>query len=88
MLTVVVCVGSSCYVRGSDKVAETFDRLIEQENLADEVELIGSFCMDACSMGVSVRVGDDIYRGVSPDSAEQFFSDEVMPRVRAEQSQT
>ncbi len=83
MITIVVCVGSSCYVRGSDKVAETFERLMNEQELNDKVELVGSFCMDACSMGVSVRVGDQIFRGVSPESAEQFFNDEIRPRIDA-----
>ena len=48
----------------------------------DQVELVGSFCMEHCSMGVSVRVGDTIYRGVDPQDAEVFFVNEVMPQVR------
>ncbi|NLG27913.1 MAG: (2Fe-2S) ferredoxin domain-containing protein [Chloroflexi bacterium] len=84
MLTIVVCVGSSCYVRGSDKVAETFERLLSEEGLAGKAELVGSFCMDACSMGVSVRVGDEVFRGVSPEAAEQFFYDQIKPRLVAD----
>jgi NADH:ubiquinone oxidoreductase subunit E len=82
MLTIVVCVGSSCYVRGSDKVAEIFERLLKQEGLEGRVELAGSFCMDACSMGVSVRVGDQVFRGVSPEAAEQIFGDQIRPRLQ------
>ena len=83
MVVVTVCVGSSCYVRGSDKVAETFERLLNEQQLNGKVELVGSFCMDACSMGVSVRVGDQVFRGVSPEAAEQFFNDEIKPRIEA-----
>jgi len=82
MVTVVVCVGSSCYVRGSDKVAETFEALIEKGALHDQVELMGAFCMEQCSMGVSVRVGDEVYRGVRTEDAETFFYDEIVSRVR------
>jgi NADH:ubiquinone oxidoreductase subunit E len=82
MLTVTICIGSSCYVRGSDKIAETFEKIIDQNDLNDEVELVGSFCMDHCSMGVSVRVGDTVYRGVDPEDAEVFFLNEVMPQVQ------
>lgn len=84
MLTVVVCVGSSCYVRGSETVAETFERLIRREDLNARVELTGAFCMEQCSMGVSVRVGDKTYRGVMSDDAEGFFYREIMPRVKVE----
>ena len=31
MVTITICVGSSCYVRGSDKIVETFERLIQKE---------------------------------------------------------
>jgi NADH:ubiquinone oxidoreductase subunit E len=83
MLTIVVCVGSSCYVRGSEGLAETFDALIKQHNLAANVEVTGAFCMDQCSMGVSVRVGDKVYRCVDPQQALAFFEREVMPCLQA-----
>lgn len=88
MVTVVICVGSSCYVRGSDKVADTFEALIEKESLQDQVELMGTFCMERCSMGVSVRIDDGasgdgtVYSGVRPEDAETFFYNEIMPRVQ------
>jgi len=81
MLSVVICVGSSCHVRGSDAVAATFERLIAERGLSDQVELVGAFCMDACSMGVSVRVGEKVYRGVTPEDAETFFDREVLTRL-------
>jgi len=82
VLTVSVCVGSSCYVRGSDQVAETLETLIAQQELEEEVALIGSFCMDACSMGVSVRVGDRVFRGIRPESVERVFAEELLPVIR------
>ncbi len=81
MLTVVVCVGSSCYVRGSETVAETLQRLIEQEALDAHVEVTGAFCMDRCSMGVSVRVGDRVFSGITPAETAAFFYNEVAPHM-------
>ena len=86
MISVVICVGSSCYVRGSDKVADVLEALIHKESLQNQVELMGTFCMEHCSMGVSVRVGGAaegmVYRGVRPEDAEAFFYDEILPRVQ------
>ncbi len=79
MLEITVCVGSSCYVRGSEGLAETFDSLIKARGLSAQVELTGAFCMDQCSMGVSVRVGDKVFRCVEPGQALTFFEHEVMP---------
>jgi NADH:ubiquinone oxidoreductase subunit E len=81
MLTVTVCIGSSCYVRGSEQMADTFEQLIRERNLSARVELTGAFCMDQCSMGASVRVGERVYRGVDPRQCRQFFEDEIMPAL-------
>jgi NADH:ubiquinone oxidoreductase subunit E len=47
--------------------------------LSAKVELTGAFCMDQCSMGVSVRVGEKVYRCVDSNQALTFFEHEVMP---------
>jgi NADH:ubiquinone oxidoreductase subunit E len=84
MVTVVVCVGSSCYVRGSETMAETFERLIRERGLNGRVELTGAFCMEQCSMGVSVRVGDRVFRCVDGTKAETFFDQQVMSLFQLE----
>ena len=81
MFTVVVCVGSSCYVRGSEKMAETFERLIRERGLNGRVELTGAFCMEQCSMGVSVRIGEQVFRCMDLGDAESFFDQQVMPHL-------
>lgn len=82
MLVVTVCVGSSCYVRGSDRVAEALLRLIDGHGLEGKVELNGAFCMEQCSLGVTVRIGDRVYRQVMPEEVEAFFAREVVPRCK------
>ena len=84
MVTVTICVGSSCSVRGSDELASTLEKLIETEGLNNQVELVGAFCMELCSMGVSVRVNERQYREVHPENAEQFFYEEIVPLVRGQ----
>ncbi len=82
MIQVVICVGSSCYVRGSDQIAETFEALIAREELEDQIDLMGAFCMEQCSLGVSVSIGDQVYHGVRIGDAETLFYDEIMPQVK------
>lgn len=84
MISLVVCVGSSCYVRGAERVAETFERLIRERGLDGRVELTGAFCMEQCSMGVSVRVGDTVFRCVDSAAAESFFDQQVRPLFQLE----
>jgi NADH:ubiquinone oxidoreductase subunit E len=82
MLLITICVGSSCSLRGSDELASDLFRLIEKEKLEGLVDIVGAFCMDACSKGVSVRVDDQEFSGIRPEKAETFFYKEVIPRVK------
>ena len=83
MLTITICVGSSCNLRGSDDLAVTIQRLIEKEKLTEKVDIVGAFCMDACSKGISVRVGDRQFSGILCEDAEAFFYKEVMGSLEA-----
>ena len=83
MLTIVICVGSSCYVRGSDKVAGILERLIEQQKLREHIQLKGAFCMEHCSLGVSVSLGEQFFM-VHPENTESFFYSSVLPRLEQE----
>ena len=48
MIKVTVCIGSSCHIKGSRQVVEQLQYLIAKNNLGDEVELNGTFCMGKC----------------------------------------
>jgi NADH:ubiquinone oxidoreductase subunit E len=78
MLLITICVGSSCSLRGSDELASELFRLIKKEKLEGLVDIVGAFCMDACSKGVSVRIGDREFSGIRPQQAEEFFYKEIM----------
>ncbi len=84
VLTLTICVGSSCYLRGSDELAAALERLVTREALGDQVELVGAFCMEGCSTGVSIRVGDHPCCNVRPENAESFFFAKVMPQLERE----
>lgn len=85
MITVTLCVGSSCSVRGSDEFAADLERILEKRGLSDEVRLVGAFCMDQCSKGISVRVEDQQYGEIHFLSAESFFEKEILPRLHSEE---
>ncbi|MBS6474714.1 MAG: (2Fe-2S) ferredoxin domain-containing protein [Clostridiales bacterium] len=76
MTELSVCIGSACHVKGSYKVFQTFERLIEEKGLKNRVSLTSAFCMGHCQSGVSVML-DGKYYSVSPDTAESFFTDFV-----------
>lgn len=76
-MKIIVCIGSSCHIKGSRQVVEKLQRLIADHNLGDKVELGGTFCMGQCQQGVCVSV-DDEFCSVSPETVDEFFSNKVL----------
>ncbi len=44
MVTISVCVGSSCHLKGAYEIIEICEELIEKLKLKDQIELKGNFC--------------------------------------------
>ena len=80
MLKITVCIGSSCHIKGSRQVVEQLQYLIAENNLADKVELGGTFCMGKCQQGVCVTV-NDTFHSVTPETVGEFFANEVLAKV-------
>ena len=56
-LTVTVCVGTSCHVRGAQRLLKKLVTQVENAGLADVVDVQASFCHEACDKGPTVVVG-------------------------------
>ncbi len=78
-MKITICIGSSCHIKGSRQVVEQLQTLIAENNLSDRIELGGAFCMGKCQEGVCVTVDDEFY-SVTPDSAKEFFRENVLNR--------
>ena len=76
MVKLSVCVGSSCHLKGSFNVIQTFQQLVEEENLHDKIEMEAQFCMKECQKGVSVSIDGEIH-SVSPENAREVFQSAV-----------
>lgn len=79
-MKIVVCIGSSCHIKGSRKVVEGLQRLIEDNNLGDKVEIGGTFCMGQCQKGVCVAIEEQVF-SVTPESVEEFFEQNVLGKA-------
>ncbi len=79
-MKVTVCIGSSCHIKGSRQVVERLQQLIEEKNLADKVELGGTFCLGNCQQGVCVTVDEQLH-SVSPATVDEFFATEILAKA-------
>lgn len=79
MLFVQVCVGSSCYLKGSADIVELFEKAVKDNNLENEVVLSGSFCIGKCNrVGVTVQVNNDIHVGITRENFREFFTEHIL----------
>jgi len=55
-LGVSVCMGTSCYLRGSQELLQQLLRLVEDNGLSHRVQVEASFCFERCAEGPTVVV--------------------------------
>jgi len=79
-LEIIICVGSSCHLKGSYDVIKELERLIELNHMEDKIELKASFCMGNCTKGVSAMLNGKTINYLTKNNVEKFFNEEIMGR--------
>lgn len=80
-MKIVICIGSSCHLKGSRQIVEQLQYLVAENNLKDKVELSGTFCMGNCTNGVCVTLDGKLF-SLKPETTKEFFEKEVLPNVQ------
>ena len=84
-MIVQICVGSSCHLKGSEKIVSLFQEAIEKHKLDADIALSGSFCAGKCNReGVTVTIDDIAYTGVTPENFNDFFRENILKNLRKE----
>lgn len=74
--TITICMGSSCYSRGNVYNVEIIQSWLRQRGLDTKVELAGTLCEGLCRQGPIVKIGDTVYKGVTPSSIAEILAHE------------
>lgn len=82
MPTVIVCVGSSCHIKGARNLIERFNSLLKEHKLEDKVELKGSFCMERCGEGVNWQIDDELFTNSDVDEAVKTFEKKIISPLK------
>lgn len=82
MVSVNVCVGSACHLKGSYDLISSLQEIINDNNCSDKVEVKAAFCLGHCSNAVSVKFDDEdkVYQ-LAPKDAKAFFENEILKRI-------
>jgi NADH:ubiquinone oxidoreductase subunit E len=78
MVTVTVCVGSSCHIKGAREVITRFNQLLKEHGLEEQVELKGSFCMERCGEGLNWQIGEEPLTSKNVEEAVKTFTERVL----------
>ena len=82
MITITVCVGSSCHIKGALDVIMRFDDMLKEHGLEDKVELKGSFCMERCGEGVNWQIDDEPLTSLDVEDAVKTFKNRVIETAK------
>jgi len=78
MITVTICVGSSCHIKGAREMIACFTDFLSKEGLQDEVELKGSFCMEHCGEGINWKINDEILSSSSVEEGVKMLQKKIL----------
>ena len=78
MVTVTVCAGSSCHIKGARDAIDRFNQLLKDNHLEQKVELKGSFCMERCGEGVNWQINDIPLTSAGVEAAVKTFQQRVI----------
>lgn len=81
MVTVNVCIGSACHLKGSYNVINKLQSIIAERGLEDKVVVKAAFCLGECTKAVSVKVDDGPINSVNEGNVEEFFDRCVTGRL-------
>ncbi|MDD3124483.1 MAG: NADH-dependent [FeFe] hydrogenase, group A6 [Candidatus Kapabacteria bacterium] len=60
-IRVSVCVGTNCFMRGSQKLLRRLMEYVEENNLSEVINIHADFCQEECENGPGVRVAGKKY---------------------------
>ena len=78
-MTIQICVGSSCHLKGSPEIVELIQSAVKDYGLEAEITLAGCFCMGECN-----REGETVHTGVTTDNFKEFFAEKVLNALHTE----
>ena len=78
MVTISVCLGSACHLKGANGVLDAFLALIERYQVQARVQMAGNFCQGRCTEGVVVQIDNLLLTQVTKDQVFDLFTKYVL----------
>ena len=77
---VLCCGGTGCKASASDEIIATFERILKEKGLQDEVQVIRTGCFGFCEKGPIVKMLPDntFYTQVKPEDVEKIVNEHII----------
>ncbi|MEB3229732.1 MAG: (2Fe-2S) ferredoxin domain-containing protein [Leptolyngbyaceae bacterium] len=83
-----LCMGSACHQLGVYEVLPQLQKLIETYGVEDCITLKGSFCLELCNQGITMKFQDYQITNITPHNVEEKFVLDILPLIKAVTSST
>lgn len=80
-MIVEVCIGSSCFVKGSNEVVAFLKEYVAEHGLTDQIVLKGAFCMGMCTQGLGVKIDGESIKGLTLYNMKEILDRELNRRL-------
>ncbi|PMQ02020.1 MAG: iron hydrogenase [Dictyoglomus sp. NZ13-RE01] len=79
-IKVKVCLGTSCYMKGSYKILNGLLDLVKKEDWARNIEVVGTFCTENCDKSPNVIINDKIINEADFEKVKEILKEYVKGR--------
>ncbi|MGM0601531.1 MAG: NAD(P)H-dependent oxidoreductase subunit E, partial [Candidatus Rifleibacteriota bacterium] len=76
-ITIKVCVGTNCFVKGSQEILRYLTDYIKTKNLEDHFEVRATFCFENCGGAPNVMIGDQLISECSFEKLKKVLDQNV-----------
>jgi NADH:ubiquinone oxidoreductase subunit E len=77
-----LCMGSACHQIGVYEVLPRLQTLLKVHHLEEQVTLKGSFCLELCSQGITMKFQDQHICEITPQNVDEKFVCELLPLIQ------
>jgi NADH:ubiquinone oxidoreductase subunit E len=82
-MTIEICLGSSCHVKGSKRIFDLVEKAIKDNKLEKKVKIAGTLCLGQCgSDGANMKIDEEILTGVKVENFDEIFKTKVLDVVK------
>ena len=77
-----VCVGTSCYLRGSQDILAKTLQMVEENAWGNYFDIAATFCSEKCDKGPNVSVGETVIHKAELAQIKELITKEAQRRVK------